>query len=205
MPDWIVAVAGWRQERSVKEHVESAGLVCYQPLFRERRIVRNNRIWVVCCLFGRYFFVAKIGDWEQTYFTLMTSPTVSNVLMADERPFVVNEREIARFKSQEVDGFIPVDPNKRSGHGFTRGQRVMITAGNFKDHIGRYVEADLDQCADHVSVTMLGRSVTIELPFGYLLPVGRQRRSRSKSRRQSHRSAVAGGTAKVATPLPLVG
>ena len=159
MPDWAVAISEYRMERAARESLAAAGFTCYQPKFRERRIVRGRRVWVECLLLGRYLLVEMVDRWRE----MLTSRGVLDLIMSDERPMIARQSEVDKIRGLEVRGFVPVT----SLNAFTRGQRVEIMRGSFLYHSAEYQERN-EKDRDVVLLELLGQLVRTELPVGSL-------------------------------------
>jgi len=158
MPDWLVATAEHGKQSFARGHLSAAGFVCYFPLFRERRIIRGCKRFVVSYLFGRYFFVLFCPNWYAIGSTL----GVDDLFMTDEKPALVRDAIIDEIKSREnPDGVITLR------RGFRAGQRVTPKSGPLKGLIGTFHGLTSSE-REVAFFSMLGQLTRVEFAAGCL-------------------------------------
>lgn len=153
MPGWLVAVSGAGREGKAAEELGVAGFSFYQPVYRERGVVRGRRGWVTKYLLGRYILVEMVERWYQ----LLSFIHLSDVLRHDEKPRLARDDEVQRLKNSERRGYVP-KPDIQNG------ARVFIKRGAFVDCYGTY-EGKNDGGDDLVLVDVFGRPVRMAIPF----------------------------------------
>jgi transcription antitermination factor NusG len=158
MPDWLVATAEHGKQAFARNHLKAGGFDCYFPLFRERRIVRGTKRFVVSYLFGRYFFVLFCPTWRG----VMTTLGVDELFMHDEAPALVREAVIDEIRSREnPDGVITLR------RGFRAGQRVTPKSGPLKGLIGTFHGLTSSE-REVAFFSMLGQMTRVEFASGCL-------------------------------------
>ena len=161
MSDWLVAEAEFGRERSAAALLSDRGFNCYQPKFRERKVVRGRKVWLERFLLGRWTLVELLADWARQYHDVLSIRGVRRILVVDERPLVAREREVARLRSTEERGFVPVGKIKQ----FEPGDRVWIDSGPFAGYSAMF-ESEDDVGDPTVLVAFLGALTPLVLTVG---------------------------------------
>lgn len=164
MPDWLVGQALPKQELVAHASLTGMGFNCYQPKFRERRVVNGKKTWHERLLLGRYMLIEYAFDFIDCYHTIINAKGVASVLTADEKPLTAREAEVEALRASEVKGCVPVIVRTDR---FKKGQKVFIIKGAFADHSGQYVKGTENR--DVVGLELFGRLIPIELELGRLI------------------------------------
>lgn len=166
MADWLVGQALPKQESIAHASLTAMGFHCYQPKYRERRIVKGRKTWVERLLLGRYLLIELVFDFVAHYHEIVGAKGVGTLLLADERPLVARDSEVRRLQGSEVRGCVPMMVQKSR---FARGQKVLVIKGPFLDLNGQYVESRDDR--DVVELELFGGLTSVELELGRLIAV----------------------------------
>lgn len=161
MAGWFVARTQSNRERWAAENVLRQGYVPYLPMLLETGHTKQGgrRVKVARSrpLFPSYLFVQTEGQWR----FLTGTFGISNVVMVtNDRPAMVTDREINRIKGTEVDGMVclPKDPDQ-----FVPEQPVRLTAGAFSGHKGLF-QGYSDAERVRVLLDFLGRKISLLVP-----------------------------------------
>jgi Transcription antiterminator len=157
---WCVAHTQPLKELVAKQHLLDQGYEVYLPRFK--KICRHARKMEekLVPLFPRYIFVGmdlNSARWRSVNGTR----GVSHLLMTNDlNPAKVSTHVIDGLRSQEMDaGIVPV----ASLATFTRGEKVRIVEGVFKNQIATFESLD-DKSRAQLLLTFIGREMTIALP-----------------------------------------
>lgn len=159
MISWHVAHTQPLKEKKAELHLLEQGFEVYLPQFKKIRRHARKVDEVVVPLFPRYLFVGmdlEIARWRSVNGT----PGVSYLLMNQERPALVPNSIIDDLKAQEsLEGLVSVS----SLDVFTKGDRVRILEGSFKDHTAIFEKLD-DKQRVHLLLSFMGRETKFSLP-----------------------------------------
>ncbi len=157
---WCLAYTQPSKELVAKQHLLNQGYEAYLPRFK--RICRHARKTEekLVPLFPRYIFVGMdltSARWR----SVISTRGVSYLLMSnDVTPARVPAYVINDLRSQEIsEGIVPVS----SLATFTRGERVRIVDGVFKDQIATFESLD-DKSRGRLLLNFMGREINVTLP-----------------------------------------
>jgi len=122
MGAWLVAVTRPNFERKAAQHLLQQGFEFYLPMISSQKTKRE------ILLFPRYIFVLMQATWHKIFYTR----GISRLLLSDDRPAVLPEKEILRIRRLEKDGLVQL-PNQ-----FRAGQKVRIVDGCMQGLVGLY-------------------------------------------------------------------
>jgi transcription antitermination factor NusG len=154
MSYWAVA-----QTESQREHVAANFLKqnCYE-IYLPRIIAKAGARERVVPLFPTYLFVRI----EDRWWSIQRTIGVLRVLMADDRPAMIDDKTVCAIQKREGDNGLVKLPKPPSPASIVRGQNVVIREGSFSGRVGVY-----DGMAAHdrvrVLLTLMGRSVPVSL------------------------------------------
>lgn len=157
---WCVAYTQSLKELIAKQHLLNQGYEVYLPRFKKTcRYARKVEEKLVP-LFPRYIFVGMdlaSARWR----SVNSTRGVSHLLMSNDiTPASVPAYVINDLRSQETsDGIVPVS----SLVTFTKGERVRIVDGAFKDQIATFESLD-DKSRVLLFLNFMGREVNVALP-----------------------------------------
>lgn len=120
---WYVVRCKPHQERSVRVHLERAGIETFLPEIREVKVARRSIHDCLSPLFPGYLFAQFSVD--RDYRTVTYCRGVRGVVSFGPRPAVVEEDLLAAIRARMVEGYITLSgiPD------FSPGQVVRIQAG----------------------------------------------------------------------------
>ncbi|EKE00951.1 MAG: hypothetical protein ACD_21C00250G0024 [uncultured bacterium] len=160
MISWFVAHTQPLKENIAKQHLLEQGFEIYLPQFKKTRRHARKIEEVLAPLFPRYLFVGmdlKTSPWRSVNGTR----GVSYLLTNDNHPAVVPNEIIENLKAQEnEDGLVPVTSLLL----FTKGDKVRILDGAFKDQVAVFETLDNKQRIQ-LLLNFLGREMKISLPY----------------------------------------
>jgi len=117
---------------------------------------RGRRHYRVFALFPGYLFVrANIASW---WHQLVDVDDITGVLMSNDHPHLLNDEVIDELRSRCDRNCVYLEPLQPR---FAIGQRVLIKAGPFQDHIGFYQGA-IPHEREIALVEFLGRLTRVE-------------------------------------------
>ena len=122
MTEWLVAVTRPNFERKASQHLSQQGFEFYLPKILNKKTQRE------ILLFPRYIFILAQDAWHKIFYTR----GISRVLLSDEKPAMLPEKEIQRIRGLEKNGFVQW-PNQ-----FRAGQKVRIIDGCMQGLVGLY-------------------------------------------------------------------
>lgn len=157
---WCVAHTQPLKELVAKQNLLNQGYDVYLPRFK--KICRHARKTEekMIPLFPRYIFVGmdlESAEWRSVNGTR----GVSHLLMRDElRPARVSADTVAQLRSQEIaEGVVSV----ASLMAFTKGDRVRIADGAFKDQIAIFESMD-DQSRIQLLLNFMDKELRMTFP-----------------------------------------
>ena len=160
MISWFVAHTQPLKENVAKQHLLDQEFEVYLPIFKKIRRHARKVEEVSAPLFPRYLFVGmdlEISRWRSVNGTR----GVSYLLMSDDRPAIVPNDIIENLKAQEnADGIVPATSLVL----FTKGDKVRILDGSFKDQIAVFETLDNKERVQ-LLLNFLGRETKISLPY----------------------------------------
>lgn len=145
---WAVLQTQPNREVTAVEHATRAGFECWLPRTRQGP------------LFSRYAFVVITEFWQR----LLSTKGVSDVLRSGSHPAVVPNSQMEALRGMERGGLIVLPPR------LNVGDDVRVRRGTFANEVGLY-DGMSRQGRVHVLLSMLGRSVRIELDENNVCPV----------------------------------
>ncbi len=158
---WHVLHTKSRQEKAVAAALNAAGFSTYLPLLAHVRFYGHRKRRVELPLFSSYVFLS--GPREATHLAIATGRVANVIPVADQNRF---EHEVRQIR-KALDGGAQLHPYSF----LTRGRRVRVTAGPFRDIEGLIEEEP--GCADRLvlQVQALGRATSLEIDISLLQPV----------------------------------
>lgn len=160
MINWFVVHTQPRKENIAKQHLFEQGFEVYFPRFKKVRRHARKVDEVLAPLFPRYLFIGldlSIAPWRSVNGTR----GVCYILTNNNRPSMVPNDVIVNLKMQEnEDGLVPIT----SLIFFTKGDKVRIRTGAFKDHIAIFENLDPKKRVQ-LLLDFLGRETKISLPY----------------------------------------
>lgn len=161
MADWLVAETVWRMEATASEALSDCGYNCYQPRFRECKVVRGRKVWIERFLLGRYLLVELIVDYVRQLVEIAGTRGIAGILKVDERPLLARAHEVSRLRGSEIRGYVRVKPKVSP----TPGTQGYIMVGPFYGFPAKF-ESRSERGNDNVLVNLFGRLTPIELETG---------------------------------------
>jgi transcription antitermination factor NusG len=159
---WYALYTRSRHERIVASHLTDKGYpVCF-PSYRTQRKRVDRIVEIELPLFPGYIFCHFNATRR---LPILTTPGVVEVIGAGKVPKPVEDHEIASLQSLICSGR-PLQPWP-----FLRaGQRIRVRAGSMSGALGILLQAK-NQHRLVVSITLLQRSVAVEIDQDYVEPV----------------------------------
>lgn len=159
---WYALYVRSRHERVTEQSLRGKGYTAFAPFYSIRRKRRYRTVDLDVPLFPGYVFC----QFDATYrLPILTTPGVVMVVGAGNIPEPVEDAEIASIQTVTKSGR-PVHPWPF----FKEGQRVRIEAGPLWGAEGALL-AVKNECRLIVSVTLLQRSVAVEIDHDSVVPV----------------------------------
>ncbi len=160
LTNWCVAYTQPSKELIAQKNLLDQGFEVYLPRFKRLRRHARKVEEVLAPLFPRYLFVGV--NLETTRWRSINGTRgVSYLLMeSDKHPAYLSMQIIEDLKSQEIESGI-VSVNSLAT--FTKGDKVRVLEGVFKDHTG-VLELMSDKQRVQLLLTFLGREMHISLP-----------------------------------------
>lgn len=159
MKQWFVVHTQPSKESVAQKHLIEQGFDAYLPRFKKTRRHARKVDEVLAPLFPRYLFVGidlEVDGWR----SVQGTRGVAYILVTDNRPAIVPAGIVQRLKDQETsDGLVPIE----SMIFFTKGEKVRVLEGAFKDSIAIFDRMD-DKHRVQLLLTCLGREVNVSLP-----------------------------------------
>lgn len=159
MKQWLVVHTQPSKESVAQRHLSEQGYDAYLPRYKKTRRHARKTEEVLSPLFPRYLFVGidlEVDQWR----SVQGTRGVSYLLLTNNHPAVVPSGIIQSLKDQEnVDGLVPID----SMASFTKGEKVRILDGAFKDYVAVFEKMD-DKQRVQLLLSCLGREVNVFLP-----------------------------------------
>lgn len=160
MKYWLVGLSEPRMELAASKALALSGYNCFQPIYRERVIDGGRTKWRDRLLLGRYLLIEFVFDFADHYGPLVSTKGLSSLLMADERPLAVRDREVKILRDLVNDkGHVPV---KVTANRFTKGDRVYTIKGSFGEITGTY-DGVKNGTKVNVLYELFGQLVTVEV------------------------------------------
>ena len=159
MINWFVAHTHPLKELIAQQHLLEQGFEVYLPRFKKIRKHARKVEEVLLPLFPRYIFVGmdmEVARWRSVNGTR----GISYLLTNNEYPTAMPSYIIQNLKSQETsDSIVPVS----SLLTFTKGDKVRILDGMFKDQIATVEMFDANQRVN-LLLSFMGRETRFALP-----------------------------------------
>jgi transcriptional antiterminator RfaH len=159
MINWFAVHTQPLREQVAKQHLLEQGFEVYLPKFKKVRRHARKVEEVLAPLFPRYLFIGM--DLETSRWRSVNGTRgVSYLLTNNDRPLAVPSKIIEGLKTQESeDGLVPI----ASLLLFTKGEKVRILDGAFKDQIAVFENMDNKERVQ-LLLNFLGRETKISLP-----------------------------------------
>jgi transcription antitermination factor NusG len=154
---WMLAHTKPRQEKTLGESLEAAGIACFVPLVRQVRFYAHRKRVSDLPLFPSYAFVFATSD--EKYKILATKRIAQLIPVVDQTKF---EHELSQI-DLAIGGGAPLDPYPY----LEIGRRVVVTRGPF---MGLEGMVDTRRSWDRLilNVSFLGRATSLEIDAGVL-------------------------------------
>lgn len=163
---WFAVRVKSRHEKVVETSLRGKGYDTFLPVYHDHRMWGNRKAEVECPLFSGYVFVRL--EFQRRLPILQTSGVVQFVCNG-HLPAPVDPDELAAIRAISSSG-LPVAPWPF----LEAGQRVRVADGSL-----RGVEGVLTQVKSRdrivVSLSLLQRSVAVELDRAAIIPIGSRR------------------------------
>jgi transcription antitermination factor NusG len=163
---WFAVRVKSRHEKVVEASLRGKGYEAFLPVYHDHRMWGKRKAEVECPLFSGYVFVHL--EFQRRLPILQTTGVVQFVCNG-QLPAPVDPDELAAIRAISSSG-LPVAPWPF----LEAGQRVRVTEGSL-----RGVEGVLTQVKNRdrivVSLSLLQRSVAVELDRAAIVPVGSAR------------------------------
>ena len=160
MKQWFVVHTQPCKEGIAQQHLLEQGFDVYLPRFKKTRRHARKVEEVLAPLFPRYLFVGMdldVDGWR----SVQGTRGVSYILVADDRPAAVPLGIVESLKDQENDeGLVSLTSIAL----FTKGDKVRVLEGAFKDYLAVFEKLD-DKQRVHLLLHCLGREMSILLPL----------------------------------------
>ena len=160
MISWSVAHTQSLKEKKAELHLLDQGFEVYLPRFKKMRRHARKVDEIIVPLFPRYLFIGmdlEVARWRSVNGT----PGVSYLLMNQEHPALISNSIIDDLKRQEsAEGLVSVG----SLVVFTKGDKVRILDGTFKDYTATFEKLD-DKQRVHLLLSFMGRETKFSLPM----------------------------------------
>ncbi len=158
---WCVAYTQPLKELVAKKNLLDMGYEVYAPRFKKMRRHARKVDEILAPLFPRYIFVGmdmKSAQWR----SINGARGVSHLLMSNDlKPAQVPCRVIDELMGQEVSSEVVL---MASLVAFTKGNKVRICEGAFKDQEARFDALD-DKSRVHLLLSFMGREMKTILPI----------------------------------------
>lgn len=159
MKQWFVAHTQPLKEIVAQHNLVTQGFDVYLPRIKKLRKHARKIDEVHAPLFPRYLFVGfdlEVDRWNRINGTRGVSYLVSN----NHLPTQIPDQIILDLKSREnIDGILPVSSIAL----FSKGDRVRIIDGAFKDHKATF-DSFNDKERVQLLLTFLGREIKVSIP-----------------------------------------
>lgn len=159
MKQWFVVYTQPFKETVAQQNLREQDFDVYLPRYKKNRRHARKVDEVLVPLFPRYLFIGidlEIDQWR----SVLGTRGVSYLLMADGQPAVVPTNIIQALKNQETDSeLVPIS----SMVFFTKGDKVRILDGAFKEYVAVFEKMD-DKQRVQLLLNCLGREVNVSLP-----------------------------------------
>jgi transcription antitermination factor NusG len=165
--EWFALRVKSNCEKIVASVVQQKGFEEFLPLYRSRQRWSDRYKWVELPLFPGYVF-CRIDP--RFRLPILTIPGALQFIGIGKTPVPIEEHEIAAIQRAVQTGF-PASPCEY----LKAGQLVRFDDGPLAGLEGILVESR-KQCRVVVSVTLLKRSVAVEIERDWVTPLGTDRR-----------------------------
>lgn len=162
MKSWYVIHTKPRKEGTVMTLLERAGIECYAPQYRSRRVRRGRYADTVQHLFPGYVFARlQISTqlWKVTY-----TRGVKNVVAIGGRPISVPDEAIEFIRTREQNGYI-----QGLGEEFAEGDTIEILDGPFAGLQGVFLRPMSDSDRALVLLSAIEYQANIIVDRGLLI------------------------------------
>ena len=159
MKQWFVVHTQPCREIIAQQHLVEQGFDAYLPQFKKTRRHARKVDEVLAPLFPRYVFVGidlEVDQWR----SIQGTRGVSYLLTTDGQPAFVPSGVVQGLKGQENEqGLVSL----ASMALFTKGDKVRILDGVFKDYVAVFDKMD-DKQRVQLLLCCLGREMKVSLP-----------------------------------------
>jgi|SRR5947209_1462486 len=162
--DWFALRVRSNSEKVTTEHLKARGFLPFLPLYRSRRTWSNRVKDLDLPLFPGYVFCRFVVT---NRLPIVSAPGVVGIVGAGRIPIALDAREIEAIRKVAGSG-LPAEPWPY----LKAGQIVRVDHGSLKDLEGILLDVKSKQRL-LVSVSLLQRSVTVEIDRDWVSPVWR--------------------------------
>jgi transcription antitermination factor NusG len=163
---WFALQVRPRHEKNVSEILRNKGFEEYLPLYSATRRWSDRKAQVSLPLFPGYLFCRM--DWRQRVLPILTTPGVQRVLGIGDNPIPVDETELDSIRTALKSG-LTVQPWTAP----LLGETVYIERGPLEGLEGVLVGIK-NRTRLILSVTMLQRSVAVEVEADWARPTSKR-------------------------------
>lgn len=161
---WFALRVRSRYEKAVALAIRQKGFEEFLPLYRWRQAWSDRFKWVEMPLFPGYVFCRLDPEFR---LPLLTIPGVLDFVSFGKTPVPIDDFEIASVQAA-VRSEVPTEPCSFR----ESGQRVRLERGPLAGVEGFLVESAASQARVVVSLTLLRRSIAVEIENQWIEPVG---------------------------------
>lgn len=136
MKQWYLLYCKRGGQAKAKMHLENQGVECFYPQIQVEKIIRGSKKQVDEPLFPSYIFVC-FDPQEVSFVSVRSTRGVSNFIAFGAQPAVVPNSVIEKLRTIEDEQATLVHSTAPK-----KGDKVMITQGQFKDLEAIYQESD---------------------------------------------------------------
>lgn len=167
MAYWTVAQTESQRESVAAKFLKERGYETYLPLIANTKENILRRRDSVVPLFPTYIFIRIENRWYSARWT----PAVLRLLMVDERPAMVADKEVEKIrKSEGRDGLVKLPKPPKQGH--QKGDPVeFYGASPFAGKLGIHDGMSGTE-RTQVLLNLMGRAVRVSAPNSEIRPVG---------------------------------
>ena len=159
MKQWFVVHTQPSKEIVACQHLVEQGFDAYLPKFKKTRRHARKVEEISAPLFPRYLFIGIDLEKDQ-WRSVNGTRGVSYLLMADNRPATIPLEIVEGLKDQETaEGLVLLNSMTL----FTRGEKVRILEGAFKEYGAVFYDMD-DKQRVQLLLNCLGREMKVSLP-----------------------------------------
>lgn len=157
---WYAAYTQPQTEARAAQQLRNQEFSVFVPLCRRLRRHARRTEAVLRPLFPRYLFVAVDPD-RQRWRSINGTRGIVHLVCQGDRPAAVPTGVVEALQARaDSVGAVPLDALAA----FERGRPLLVTAGPFAGHTGRYESLTPDQRVV-LLLSLLGRSIEVAVPL----------------------------------------